>query len=94
MERVLLQMPQIAMVRVLGMPCEKRGEMLVACIVSVDGRHVSTTAIRRHCSDRLSSYNTPREYVFVSALPIDPRGNTDQRALETLVADRINSAHL
>lgn len=91
-ERVLLQMPQIVTARVIGLPCEKRGEMLVACIVPAPHLRVSTVAIRKHCSSHLPPYKIPREYLFVDALPIDSRGKTDHRALEALATRQIGGA--
>lgn len=88
-ERVLLQMPQIAMARVVGLPCDTRGEMLVACVVTTPDHHVTATSIRRHCSQRLSSYKIPRQYVFLDHIPLDQRGKTDRRTLEALAASRI-----
>jgi acyl-CoA synthetase (AMP-forming)/AMP-acid ligase II len=87
--RVLAGMPEVSAALVVGVPCETRGEALVACIVPEGGRRVTVTALRTYCSDRLSSYKIPRHYVFVDALPVDRRGKTDRRALDALLAEHI-----
>jgi len=88
-ERVLLEIPEIANVCVLGLPCDKRGEMLVAVIVPEQRQYVSPAAIRTYCSGRLSSHKIPRQYAFVDTLPVDSRGKTDLRAIESLFAQQL-----
>jgi long-chain acyl-CoA synthetase len=90
-EHVLLEMPEIANACVLGLPCDTRGEMLVAVIVPEQGHHLSTAAIRTYCSGRLSSHKIPRQYAFVDTLPVDPRGKTDLRAIESLIAHQVEA---
>jgi acyl-CoA synthetase (AMP-forming)/AMP-acid ligase II len=87
--RVLEAMPGVAAALVLGVPCDARGEALLACIVPEGGRRPSVAALRTYCSDRLSSYKIPRHYVFVDALPVDQRGKTDRRALDRLLAEHV-----
>jgi acyl-CoA synthetase (AMP-forming)/AMP-acid ligase II len=87
--RVLEAMPGVAAALVLGVPCDARGEALLACIVPEGGRRPSIAALRTYCSDRLSSYKIPRHYVFVDALPVDQRGKTDRRALDRLLAEHV-----
>ena len=83
-ERALHQMPQIEAVSVVGIPCETRGEVLVACIVAGAFQPLKVSAVRRHCADRLSVYKIPRHYLFVDTLPIDGRGKVDLQAVKAL----------
>jgi long-chain acyl-CoA synthetase len=89
-EQVLRQMPEIADVRVLGAPDAKRGQMLVACLVT---RTPTLTAIdvRRFCAARLAAYKIPRACLFLAEMPRDDRGKTSRRALEALVAERLGA---
>ncbi|RPJ58236.1 MAG: acyl--CoA ligase, partial [Acidobacteria bacterium] len=68
-ERVLLQMPEIARAAVLGVPDRVRGERLVACVVPA-GADVTPMAVRRHCARHLSPHKIPRAVVVLEALPL------------------------
>jgi len=86
-ERTLLALPGIADARVLGMPCDVRGQQVVAFVVRRDAA-LTTLAIRRRCAAALSPYKIPRRFVFLDRLPVDARGKIDRRALEALAIER------
>jgi long-chain acyl-CoA synthetase len=88
-ERVLREMPAIVDARVLGLPDERRGQQLVACLVSRN-RELRPYAIRAFCAERLAAHKIPRAFVFVDELPCDIRGKTNRRALEALVVERLS----
>jgi long-chain acyl-CoA synthetase len=92
-ERVLQDMPAIVEARVLGMPDERRGQQLVACIVAREAG-LRPFAIRQFCASRLAAFKIPRAFVFVDELPRDIRGKTNRRALETLVAERLRAGSI
>jgi acyl-CoA synthetase (AMP-forming)/AMP-acid ligase II len=83
---VLLGLDGIAQARVLGMPCDTRGQQLVAFLVVRD-RELTPLGIRRLCSATLSGYKIPRRFVFLERFPLDERGKMDRRALEALATD-------
>lgn len=87
-EQTLRQMPGIADVRVLGAPDAKRGQMLVACLVTRT-RELTALDVRRFCAARLAAHKIPREYLFLDQMPRDDRGKTSRRALEALVAEHL-----
>jgi long-chain acyl-CoA synthetase len=82
-EAVLRRMPGIADARVVGAPDERRGERLVACLVT--NRALRPFEIRQFCAARLAAHQIPREFIFLDALPRDARGKTSRRALDALV---------
>lgn len=90
-ERVLREMPALRDVRVLGAPCPRRGEVLVACVVGA-GPSVSMLDVRQFCAARLAPHKVPRELLLLDAIPIDERGKTDRRRLDALVAARMGSS--
>lgn len=68
-EEVLLTHPKIAGVRVTGIPDKLRGE-IVRVFVSLKAGEVATEhEIRRFCQERMADYKTPKEIMFVEALP-------------------------
>jgi len=84
-ERVLLEFPGIAEARVMGASCDRRGQQLVAFIVS--DQPLTSVDLRQRCARTLSPHKIPRRFIFLDQLPLDARGKTDRRALEALAAD-------
>jgi acyl-CoA synthetase (AMP-forming)/AMP-acid ligase II len=86
-EAILRSHPLVADARVFGLPDERRGEQLAACVVPRGGDPpLGVVALRAFCADRLAAYKIPRRLVLVPELPRDERGKVSRRALETLVA--------
>jgi acyl-CoA synthetase (AMP-forming)/AMP-acid ligase II len=84
-ERVLRRHDGIADVRVLGAADARRGEQLVACIVT-GGRTPSVIELRQFCAARLAAYKIPRSFVFLDEIPLTERGKTDRNRLRAVVA--------
>ena len=86
-ERRLLELPGISDARVLGMPCDTRGQQVVAFLVRTDAT-LTPLAIRQRCAETLSTHKIPRRFIFIDRLPVDARGKIDRRALQRLAADQ------
>jgi long-chain acyl-CoA synthetase len=85
-EAILRTHPLVADARVFGLPDERRGEQLAACVVPRNGEQtLGVVGLRAFCADRLAAYKIPRLLVLVPELPRDERGKISRRALERLV---------
>jgi acyl-CoA synthetase (AMP-forming)/AMP-acid ligase II len=85
-EGVLRSHPLVADARVFGLPDERRGEQLAACVEPRPGPEpLGVVALRAFCADRLAPYKIPRRLVLVAELPRDERGKVSRKALEILV---------
>jgi long-chain acyl-CoA synthetase len=82
-ESVLLEMPDVAAAKVLGLPCDRRGQKLVAFVVP-HSRELSAAQVRSYCAEKLSPHKIPRDLIFLDSLPLTPRGKVDRAALEAL----------
>jgi long-chain acyl-CoA synthetase len=82
-ESVLLAMPEIADAKVLGLPCDRRGQKLVAFVVPRSGE-LSPARVRSYCAEKLSPHKIPRDLILLDSLPLTTRGKVDRRALEQL----------
>lgn len=89
-ERVLREHASVVDVRVLGVADERRGEQLVACLVTSGGRP-SVIELRRFCGAQLASHKIPRAFVFVDAIPLTERGKTDRVRLRALVGEALSA---
>ena len=84
-ERVLVDLPGVVDARVIGTACDRRGQQLVAFVVSDAG--LTSVAVRRQCAKLLSPHKIPRRFIFLDQLPTDARGKIDRRVLEALAAE-------
>jgi fatty-acyl-CoA synthase len=83
-ERVLYEHAAVLEAAVVGMPDPRWGEVPRAFIVlnsGADTRDVTAAALIAHCRARLAGFKTPREIVFLDALPRTPSGKVLKREL-------------
>ncbi|RPI95625.1 MAG: amino acid adenylation domain-containing protein, partial [Chloroflexi bacterium] len=59
-------------------PEDKR---LVAYLVAKDGQKLSATELRHYLHERLPDYMIPSTFVLLQALPLNPNGKVDRKAL-------------
>ena len=87
-ERVLRSFDPVRDVRVLGIADGRRGEQLVACLVT-HGARPSVISLRQFCAVRLAAYKIPRAFVFVEEIPLTERGKTDRIRLRDAVVSAL-----
>jgi 2-furoate---CoA ligase len=80
-EEVLARAPGVNEVAVVGVPDDRWGQRVVACVVADEG--VSAESLDAHClgSQSLARFKRPREYRFVDSLPKSPSGKILRRML-------------
>lgn len=84
-ERVLTELPGVVDARVVGTACDRRGQQLVAFVVSEAG--LNSVTLRQQCARLLSTHKIPRRFIFLDQLPTDARGKMDRRVLEALATE-------
>ncbi|EKN65691.1 AMP-dependent synthetase/ligase [Neobacillus bataviensis LMG 21833] len=68
-EEVLNAHEQVFEAAVVGIPDERMGEEMVACVVKKPGSAVEEEELIRYCQDHLAKNKTPRRVVFLESLP-------------------------
>jgi long-chain acyl-CoA synthetase len=80
-EDVLAEHPLVREVAVIGRPSAATGEEVVAVIVPRDPS-LNVEELRHFCRERLTSYKTPREYLFREELPKSNVGKVLRRNIK------------
>jgi fatty-acyl-CoA synthase len=80
-ERVILELPEVAEAAVIGVPDDRWGEVGRAVVTAVPGSTVTHELIARHLDGRLARYKIPKSTVVVNALPRTASGKVRKREL-------------
>ncbi|WP_380282046.1 long-chain fatty acid--CoA ligase [Kitasatospora purpeofusca] len=80
-ESVLHQHPDVYEAAVVGVPDEQWGEAVKAVVVLRNGAELTEAQLAEFCSERLARMKKPRSVDFVTALPHNPNGKIDRRAI-------------
>ena len=83
-EDVLCTHPTVAQAAVIGVPHEKWGETVLAMVVTRPGELTDSRLEREliaHVKSSLGSVPAPKQILFTEALPLNPAGKVDKKAL-------------
>ncbi|MER7046493.1 acyl-CoA synthetase [Streptomyces jumonjinensis] len=80
-ESVLHQHPDVYEAAVVGIPDEQWGEAVQAVVVPRDGAVLDEAELIAFCAGRLARMKKPRAVEVVAALPHNPNGKIDRRAI-------------
>lgn len=90
-DAVLGEYPGVKVAATVGVPHDKLGEMVVACVVPESGAVVDEAGIRAFLTQRLSSYKVPRRVLFIeeSDLTLTASNKVKTAPLRELAARRL-----
>jgi acyl-CoA synthetase (AMP-forming)/AMP-acid ligase II len=80
-ERALYECEAVLEAAVVAMPDTRWGEVPRAFVVVRPGREITEEALIAHCRSRLAGFKTPKQVVFLDALPRNPSGKVLKRNL-------------
>jgi acyl-CoA synthetase (AMP-forming)/AMP-acid ligase II len=69
---------------VVAMPDARWGEVPRAFVVLKPGQQLTEPALIAHCRSRLAGFKTPKQVVFLAALPRNPSGKVLKRELREI----------
>lgn len=85
-EEVIAKHEAVSEVAVIGLPDEKMGEEIVACVVKKPGATVTDEEIILYSQQKLAKYKTPKKVVFVEQLPRNGVGKILKKRLRDMYA--------
>jgi acyl-CoA synthetase (AMP-forming)/AMP-acid ligase II len=80
-ENAVFSHPDVADVAVIGVPDEKWGEAVKACVVLKPGKSLSEAEVIAHARAHIAGYKCPKSVDFIAALPRNPSGKVLRREL-------------
>ncbi|WP_145128340.1 AMP-binding protein [Pseudomonas sp. URMO17WK12:I11] len=80
--------PAVADVQVIGIPCSRFGEQIVAWVKLHPGQQTTAQALQAWCKSRIAHYKVPRHFRFVDEFPMTVTGKVQKfRMREISVAE-------
>jgi acyl-CoA synthetase (AMP-forming)/AMP-acid ligase II len=80
-ENALYSHPKVADVAVIGVPDDKWGEAVKACVVVKKGETLTEAELIAHARTLIAGYKCPKSVDFIEALPRNPSGKILRREL-------------
>ncbi len=86
-EEFLYTNPSIVDVQVIGVPDEKYGEKVAACVQIKEGESVTKEEIRSYCEGKIARYKIPEFIFFVDEYPMTASGKIQKYKLRKLAEE-------
>jgi acyl-CoA synthetase (AMP-forming)/AMP-acid ligase II len=82
-ENVLSTHPEVGAVAVIGVPDERWGEAVLACVIRKEGSGITEELLIAHARKSLAGYKVPKRVVFMEAFPLVPSGKVSKKDLRS-----------
>jgi fatty-acyl-CoA synthase len=92
-EEFLYRHPKIQDVQCIGVPDQKYGEELCACVILRPGASATAEEIREFCAGQIAHYKIPRYVRFVDGFPMTVTGKIQKYLLRAQVASDLGLMH-
>jgi fatty-acyl-CoA synthase len=87
-EEVLHRHPAVAEAQVIGIPCEKYGEEVMAWVRPAPGASPAPDELAAFCKANLAAYKVPRRWRLVEAFPMTVTGKIQKYRLRELAGEK------
>lgn len=93
LEEVLMTHEAVSLCAVIGVPCEKMGEEVKACVVKKQDADVTENDLREWCRANIAANKYPRLIEFYDALPMNATGKILKRELREMELQKAKMAN-
>ncbi len=93
-EDYLYKHPKVLDVQCVGVPDDRFGEEVCACIVLRPGEQASAGEIRSFCCDQIAHYKVPRYVCFLDSFPLTVTGKVRKNVLREQMAQALAKGEL
>ncbi|AFK72898.1 AMP-binding protein [Pseudomonas putida SJTE-1] len=91
LEEFFFTHPAVADVQVIGVPCSKYGEEIVAWVRLHPGHAVSEDALREWARARIAHFKVPRYFRFVDAFPMTVTGKVQKFRMREISIEELSA---
>ncbi|WP_341783166.1 fatty acid CoA ligase family protein [Pseudomonas putida] len=91
LEEFFFTHPTVADVQVIGVPCSKYGEEIVAWVRLHPGHAVSEEALREWARARIAHFKVPRYFRFVDAFPMTVTGKVQKFRMREISVEELSA---
>ena len=92
LEEFFFTHPAVADVQVIGIPCEKYGEEIVAWIKLHPGHIASEQELQAWCKERIAHFKTPRYFKFVDEFPMTVTGKIQKFKMREVSVEELKAS--
>jgi fatty-acyl-CoA synthase len=85
-EEFLHTIPGVAEAQVIGVPCEKYGEEVMAWVRLMPGRSLTADDLRAACHGQIATFKIPRHWKFVESFPMTVTGKVQKFRMREIAA--------
>ena len=88
-EEALYEHPKVRDAAVVGLPDQRLGERVCACIVTRDGQQMDFAEVVEFLRRRVATYKLPEHLVLLDELPRTPTGKVQKTPLRQIALDKL-----
>ena len=92
-DEVIRNHPKVKISQTVGVPDELLGELVVTCVVPVEGEQIDADTVRAFAREKLAAFKVPRRVLFVSEEDLQTTGSAKIKTadLRKLAAERLEA---
>ncbi|MBD9461894.1 AMP-binding protein [Pseudomonas sp. Pdm06] len=92
LEEFFFTHPAVADVQVIGIPCSRYGEEIVAWIKFHPGHSASEQELQAWCKERIAHFKTPRHFKFVEEFPMTVTGKIQKFRMREISIEELRDS--
>ncbi len=90
-EEFIYTCPKVSDVQVIGVPDEKYGEEIMACIILKEGEEMTEEEMKKYISDHMARHKVPRYIDFVDSFPMNAAGKIQKYKMRENAVEKLKS---